>query len=320
MTYDDFYYDWKSDTPFIGAHTSGSTGTPKCIRLTKAMMRRSAQRTIASFGLNSHSYLYSCISPEFIGGKMMMVRALECGCEFGYETPSNTPHLDGARHATLVSVVPSQMRFITAHPEIASRADSYLVGGSALPCSLADEISDAGLDAWESYGMTETSSHIAVRKISSDSKPFIPLPGICIRTDHRGCLVIDMGVDGVIATNDVVIIDDAGGFTVVGRHDNAIITGGLKVHPEKVEREIGPIMGGRNYCLVGLPDPIWGEAVVLVIEGKEAPGDEHLLRKIYECQPCHCVPKKIRYVSSLPRLSNGKLDRREVVARIKNMS
>ena len=168
MTYEDFAQEWDS-RDMITCRTSGSTGAPKEILLPKQEMVNSALRTIDFFGLTGDSLLYSCIAPDFIGGKMMLVRQRAAGCRFLWETPSNRP-LDGysGEPISLLSVVPSQVIYILDNIKDMPVIDAMLVGGSSIPESLRHRIEKSGLNAYESYGMTETASHIALRRIKSE--------------------------------------------------------------------------------------------------------------------------------------------------------
>lgn len=314
MTYQEFALQWHSDSPAIKATTSGSTGTPSEIMLPKEMMRRSAARTIAFFNLSAESFLYSCISPDFIGGKMIFVRAEECGCRFGYESPTNTPFAsaDIDRPITLAAVVPSQMRHILDNPATAPEVETYLIGGSAISPELRKRIADAGINAYESYGMTETSSHIALRKVAETEPPFQTLDGIFLGSDNRGCLTIDMGPDGSIATNDLVDFTDdtLRHFRILGRADQVIITGGKKVNPLQLEQKISPLLPGKEICVTSRPDPLWTSRIVLLIETPEAadiPSDLH--DKLRAILPGHECPKEILPIPSLPRTSSGKIKR-----------
>ncbi|MBD5371162.1 MAG: AMP-binding protein [Bacteroides sp.] len=338
MTYKEFIEEWESESGFCAVTTSGSTGTPKSIRLPKALMRLSALRTISFFCLGPSTRLHSCISPDFIGGKMMAVRALICGAEFSWEEPSNHPLVPAdasGRMPSLVSVVPSQMLAVVEgiesgrHPRWAE--PRYLVGGAPLPTGLRRRISALGLEAWESYGMTETASHIAVRRIGVAEEGFRPLPGVKVGASESGCLVIDQGYrpegpsgeednplfSTPLSTNDIAELAPDGSFSILGRADNVIISGGKKIHPEMVEKRLSPYMEGREYMLTGVPDPKWGTRAELLVERlspSDSPSPSALLDRLRSLPggviPRHELPKAIRVVDSLPRTPNGKLRRK----------
>lgn len=348
MTYPEFYAEWHDGNDFCTVHTSGSTGIPKKLRLSKALMRMSAGRTVDFFGIPAGSRIHSCISPDFIGGKMMAVRAAEYGLRLTWETPSNrltinpsesTTTLESAEAAesvvtpALVAAVPSQMISVLKNPTLAALPGTvWLIGGAPLSPELRTRIAEAGIEAWESYGMTETASHIALRRVTDTPLPFTPLDGVSVGLDPRGCLTITQPFGGTITTNDIASITPDGGFFIRGRADNVIITGGKKVHPEEVEQILLPFLspyGVSDVMLTSEPDIKWGERVVLLLEypeaGKESEagneaasgiGDEAMAslrttalaiaaRHLHPFQ----VPKEVRIYAGLPRTPNGKLRR-----------
>lgn len=322
MTYEDFLEEWHNEKDFCVVHTSGSTGEPKNIRLPKSLMQMSALRTIDFFGLSPCTHIHSCLSPEFIGGKMMAVRAVAGNLRLTWEKPSNQPEVislfpyDVPR---LVSLVPSQIVYILNHhiPEVFYRT-IWLLGGSPIESSLRKKIAQSGLEVWESYGMTETSSHIALRKVKSMPGPFYPLSGVTLSADKRGCLIIAQhGYE--ITTNDMVSFFPDGGFLITGRADNIIITGGKKIQPEKIESLLENQLreyGVNALMISSSPDEKWGEKVILLMElSKECTLSQDKLVEIAHeicknnLQPYE-VPKEFRIVARLPRTPNGKLRRK----------
>lgn len=314
---EEFRKEWLSDTDFIVARTSGSTGTPKEIHLLKDKMKESARRTIRFFGLNGSSYLYSCVSCAFVGGKMMAVRSWELGCRFGFEEPGIIP-LEGKEFARdekidLISVVPSQMLSLIQRPEVCSHVSRFLIGGAPVSLSLRRAIVEAGVEAWESYGMTETCSHVALRRVSVPQMPFHPLPGVEVELDERNCLIIMVDGDSFV-TNDIAELTSGGGFSILGRYDNVIITGGKKLNPELIEKKLEEWLSRHygltdgNYAISSLPDEKWGDKCVLVVEGE---ADIPCIRALKESGILQNweYPKEIISLRSFPVTPNGKLDR-----------
>lgn len=302
-SYFSFIQEWKnlSATEFE-VHTSGSTGQPKRIKLARSLMTESARRTIDYFGIDKNWGLISCISPEYIGGKMMAIRSVESGAEFLSIPASNRPDLDkdfiNSKKSVLVAVVPSQMWHIvsTVLSDQEKEKLKFLIGGSPLPQSLREEIIGKGIQALETYGMTETASHIALRKVTREILPFHPLPGVSIESTATGTLKITLKGTQTLSTNDLVEIYPDGGFKILGRADNVIITGGKKVIPEQVEQKIKTLISasiightrGReindktysasaskiiedinDIMITSRPDPLWGERITLLIELKQ---------------------------------------------------
>lgn len=300
--------EWRNGAPWVTAHTSGSTGTPKTIRLSRALVRASAWRTIQFFGLDRSSVLYSCLSPDTIGGKMVAIRATECAASFGYETPSNSPlaAFGPDDRLTMVSVVPSQLHHLLERHSCGTlpHIETILCGGAPLPDTMRERIAKANLPVWESYGMTETASHVAVRRVTDGPlNPFIPLPGISMKLDNRGCMVIDLGDSTEIVTNDMARMLPDGGFVITGRYDNMVISGGRKINPEEVERLIG--------CTVSaMPHEKWGECLVAVTESGEPGCDsDELVKRILAIRPHWMRPKAIVRVPRIPRVASGKVCR-----------
>lgn len=325
-TYEDFKREWESENDSIICRTSGSTGTPSKILLPKKEVAASARRTIDFFGINSGSHLRSCISPEFIGGKMQLIRALEAGCSFSYEHPSNRPLkcYEGGR-ISLLSVVPSQMIHILDNLDSMHRIDAILVGGSPIPNALKNRIEVSGLNVWETYGMTETASHIALRKVSSyspgktETDAFKPLPGITVflsdshglsaRHNETGRLGIRINGWKEIVTNDIAEILPDGRFIILGRSDNVIITGGRKIHPEELEGRMSLFLD-FPFFLTSEEDEKWGRRLLLVAETDPSRNSlQEILSKCRENLQGYETPKSVKFVTSLPRTANGKLRR-----------
>ncbi|MDE6311996.1 MAG: AMP-binding protein [Muribaculaceae bacterium] len=307
---DAFLNEWHSDTDFIFAHSSGSTGKPKEIRLPKDDMKASARATVEFFGLNKQSRIAASLSADYIAGKMMIVRALEAGCEHVAIDVSRELRLADVLPLDLLAIVPAQIPSLVSQHSIFSGLKNILVGGSSMTRAQRRMLLDSGLRAWESYGMTETCSHVALRPVCDDeSQPFEAMPGIRFETDERGCLCIlsDRFSWQRLVTNDCVELLDDRHFLFKGRADNAIVSGGLKLHPEELEKEYAPALPGREYYVCGHPDETWGSAVVLVVEGDGIPDLEEKIASVVTDR--RRLPKTIIYKDELPRTDNGKIIR-----------
>ena len=306
MTYEELSFEWDHND-VIKCHTSGSTGTPKDILLTKEQMTRSALRTVDYFGLDRNSLLYSCISPDYIGGKMMLARQRVLECRLKWEKPSNLPlagyHGDGI---DLLSIVPSQMIYILDNLDDMPDIKNIIVGGSAIPTSLRHRIAESGLSAYESYGMTETASHIALRRIESDIKPFHTLGDITVRK-NKDALEINIPDWKSIVTNDACEIISPHEFLISGRLDNIIISGGRKINPEKVEEILSQWIS-VPFFISSIPDEKWGQRLVIVIEGEEAKS-EVIADACSKITDGAMRPKQIIIKEHLDRTPNGKIIR-----------
>ena len=312
MNFEEFIDEWKSEVPYIKVKTSGSTGNPKEIKLDKEFVKKSALRTNDFFQIHKDSHLYACISADTIGGKMMAVRAMLAECNFSWENPSNQPFKDNYKNEVydLASVVPSQMLYILDYPEKLNRIRRFLIGGSALHDDLKKKIEEAGIEAYESYGMTETASHIALRKIEASEKPFKTFEDISVCIDSRGCLIIDYEGGQRIITNDLAEILSPSEFLIKGRIDDMIISGGKKINPYELEKKLTSIIPSE-FVIITRPDIKWGNRIVLKVEEKDfLKSDEQLINEMKNILEPYEVPKEILRVRKLERNKGGKIIRK----------
>ena len=319
MTLIDFRQQWQSPDPFIPAHTSGSTGRPKPISLLKSDMEASAHATNIFFGLSADSALVCPLALDYIAGKMMAVRAWLLGTEPIMVTPSNSPVLPP--HCSLLAVVPSQVPAVAEAVRAGKTiVENLLIGGASLPLSLARMLTDElpQVAAYESYGMTETCSHVALRRVGGDGL-FHAMPGIEFATDDRGCLVIraERLSAKEIVTNDIVRLAGSTSFEWLGRIDNVINTGGIKLFAEQLEAEITKALAPTpfatlNFYITSEPDPKWGQRVVMVVEN-DADGrtsaPEIIIESLKASMPSVHIPKHIISVPEFARTANGKIRR-----------
>ena len=329
MTPEEFINEWYNDRDYIVCQTSGSTGVPKEIKLPKTEVERSAQRTIDFFNLSGKSIFYSCVSPEYIGGKMMIVRSELVGTSCFCEEPSNRPRLDigNVNSIDLLAVVPSQMIHILDHLNEYPKLRNIIIGGSRIPAELRKRIRLSGLNCFETYGMTETASHIALRRVTEDEIPFTTLGDITVESSESltgKTLAINIPGWQKIITNDLCEVIDINTFRILGRADNVIISGGKKIHCTDVEEKLENLL---NHAVIvrGIPHPKWGETIELIIgeqlystESKinfgenlnsinEDTIDETIVRKICrENLLTYQQPYSIIFTDRIPRNPNGK--------------
>mgnify|MGYP004443172315 FL=1 len=310
MDLKEFLAEWNDSNDYVSAHTSGSTGQPKHIQLLKSDMLTSAKATNEFFGIDQHSVLGLPLSIDYIAGKMMAVRALAAKCQLVTINPSND--FDAVGTFDLFSIVPSQAECLLRHPEWAASFRNIIIGGAPLPQQLATQLCDMGYNAYCSYGMTETCSHVALAPISNEIKPYVALPGISFEIDERGCLVIIAPNFSFkrLVTNDIVSLVDNRSFFWRGRFDNVINTGGIKIFPEELEKEISGFVSYPFY-IVGAPDPKWGTRIEMVVECGEEYKEkiQETLRKRLDHVK---IPKNIYFVDTLPRTNTGKI-KREII-------
>lgn len=310
MTYPEFIQEWRDHSETIVCQTSGSTGEPQKIKLPKSEVEKSALRTNRFFNLGKRAHFHSCISPDFIGGKMMAVRADRCEAKLTYERPSNRPLKDFNDNCIdLLAIVPSQMIYILDHRDEMPQIKNIIIGGAPIPPELRKRIAASGYNAWETYGMTETCSHIALRKIQHSRNGFTVLDGINISRSASGCLNISLNGWKTIETNDLVEIYSDGTFEILGRSDFMIITGGKKANPMQIEMELEAEFE-CEILVTSEPDEKWGERIIYIFEDFEKPViDEDILAFSKKKFEPHCLPKEIRHMH-IPRTANGKKSRR----------
>ncbi len=306
-----FLDEWHNEKDYVIAHTSGSTGKPKEIRLLKSDMLLSARATCRFFGINPKSVLLLPLSTDYIAGKMMIVRAIESGATLYIEKPARAISLDRCGSIDLLPIVPAQLEHILSADK-RSIVRNLLIGGGALSPEQETAIAKSGINAWLSYGMTETCSHVAIRKISSEATSFEALPGITFDTDKRGCLVINApGFSfGRLVTNDIVETESPLRFRWLGRYDNVINSGGIKIHPEEVERKLSSLIK-RPFYVIGRQSREWGQEAVMYIEGSGGQEDaDAIINEARRILDRYSVPKAVYFIPEFDRTSSDKIIRR----------
>lgn len=307
-----FLNEWNNPLPYVTAHTSGSTGSPKQIRLLKSDMRASARATIKFFGLNRSSWLYLPLSAGYIAGKMQIVRALEAGCNLSVEPPSNHPTLnigDNNAGISLLPIVPSQIDGVLASG-MTHRIKSMIIGGAPLSPEAERRVIDSGIPAFATYGMTETCSHVALRRLGDDR--FEALPGFSFSLDGRGCLSISSRTlsFGSLITNDMVELTTNKLFRWLGRYDNVINSGGIKIFPEEIEKQIAKLIGPEiRFYITSRHSDQWGEEAVLVTDCPTLPSG--LLNRIRETVGSRIAPKATIIVPEIRLTESQKIIRRK---------
>lgn len=333
MTVEEFIKQWNDGGITLEVHTSGSTGTPKVMHVEKSRMLASARATCDFLGLKKSDTALLCMSVDYIAGKMMVVRAIERDLNLMTVEPSSHPLAlpdfsdEMGKKLDFAAMVPMQVYGSLQVPrerEILGRIRHLIIGGGPLDPSLEEELRGFENAIWHSYGMTETLSHIALRRVSGPeaSSWFTPLPGITLSVNGHGCLVIDAPhlCPERLVTRDVVEMEQEGGlqrFKVLGRIDNVINTGGVKVHIEQVER----VLASQITCpflITKCPDPKFGEIVVMLLEGN----DLDISIAMGECERCldkYARPKHILAVTSLPLTPTGKPARHQAEEIVKDI-
>lgn len=307
-----FVDEWLSPLPYVEAHTSGSTGAPKAIRLLKDDMRWSARATLDFFGLGEGSTLLLPLEPSYIAGKMQIVRAIEGGCRLIAEHASRQPFATSAEitPSSMIAIVPAQIEGLMESP-LFGMIGAVIVGGAPTPPHLERMLTETGVNAYATYGMTETCSHVALRRFGEDL--FHGLPGFTFTTTDDGCLVIESAhmSFGRLVTNDVVELMDGNVFRFLGRKDNVINSGGIKIHPEEIEEHLLPALpAGYSAYITSRPSHKWGEEAVIVTDWPDL--TMTAVSAILNGLPHRMMPKDVIYRSILPRTATGKIIRQRI--------
>lgn len=298
-----FLLEWFNNESFVFVQTSGSTGKPKQIVLQKNAVIASAKATGLFFNLQPKNTALLCLSADYIAGKMMLVRAITSGLHLDYVEPNSNP-LENKKY-DFVAMVPMQ---VANSLEQLYLVETLLIGGTKVSYQLAQNILKTNCKAFESYGMTETISHIAIKQIGA--KQFTVLPNVTISVDDRNCLVIEaleLSPDKII-TNDIVEILNEVQFVLKGRIDNVINSGGVKIFPEEVEEKLAKYIS-TSFFIASLPDEKFGEKVILVLEGKSFEVDKAIFSELSKYQ----IPKEIVFVDKFVETETNKINRKKTL-------
>lgn len=298
--------------------TSGSTGKPKEIQLRKKLLETSALRTIRYFNITKHNNLLLCLPVDFIAGKMMIVRALLSGAHLITVEPSSNPFIAFKDHIDFAAITPYQLA--NSIPTLASGKPpikKIIIGGAGIADSVLKKVRKLPVEIYETYGMTETASHISLRRLNGDnpSNAFTTLEDITISADDRGCLIIyDKELPkGEIITNDLVKILSSDQFVWLGRIDNIINTGGIKISPEQIERKLEPFIPG-NFFITSIPDEKLTEKIILLLEGKKDTfAEKELIKNSISVLAKYEIPKNIFYLPVFSYSMNNKILRKETL-------
>ena len=336
MSLDEFLEEWNNPSPYIHVQTSGSTGVPKQMLVEKQRMLASARITCDFLGLQLGDTALLCMSLDYIAGKMMVVRSIERGLKLITVAPSGHPlatnnvqsskirsalPLGSSKNVqcSFAAMVPMQVYNSLQVPEEKERLmqiKHLIIGGGAIDEEMEAELRHFPHAVWSTYGMTETLSHIALRRLNGPeaSHWYTPFPSVQISQDADGCLIINAPevCPELLVTNDIVEID-SGRFRILGRKDNVICSGGIKIQIEEVERQLKPHLTDP-YLLTKRKDSKFGEVAVLLTEGSIEDAKqvcERVLPKYYQ-------PKDYLHVSQIPLTETGKPARKiaETLARL----
>ena len=341
MSLEEFLEEWNSDSPYVEVKTSGSTGEPKRMLVEKRRMLASAKITCDFLGLKEGDTALLCMSLDYIAGKMMVVRAIERGLRLIVVEPSGHPLVNQGDGFTFAAMVPMQVYNslqVLGERERLMMIKHLIIGGGAIDEAMAEELKTFPNHVWSTYGMTETLSHIALRRLNGPeaSEWYTPFPSVSVSLNEEGCLVIDAPevCQERLGTNDIAELATQRGqslmcsansahegqspcvanvpFKILGRKDNVICSGGIKIQAEEVER----MLKGHlriPYLISKRPDKKFGEVVVMLTEG-----DVEEAKRVCEAVlPKFQRPKAYIHVSEIPMTETKKPARRQAELLVK---
>ena len=338
----DFCRAWLTGQETFIIQTSGSTGTPKSITLTRQQMVASARQTGAALGLRAGDRALVPLSVDYIAGRMMVVRGLELGLPLTIIDPVSRPlaQFSAGPGFEFTAMVPLQLQETlagsSAELTLLNGMRAILIGGAPVSVALKAQLQPVSAPIYHTYGMTETVTHIALKRLNGTERSdfFVPFAGVDLGVDERGCLTIcaAMTRGETLITNDLVDLQPDGRFRWLGRVDNIINSGGVKVQVEKVERAIerflhqhqGGIYAGRRFFVGPLDHPRYGQAVVAVIEGVAIGVGEEPAAEVGQALQAgvrawlnrYEVPRAVHFVAQLLETPTGKIDRLANLARL----
>lgn len=323
-----FLLDWLDTKSTVEVSTSGSTGVPKKIVLEKNHMVSSALATGYFFGLEAGATALHCLPTNFIAGKMMLVRAMVLGLEIDCIAPSSNPLENNKKVYDFCAMVPLQVQ--NSLKQI-HQLKTLLVGGAPMAITLKEKLQNVNTQVFETYGMTETITHIAAKKVntaieksqnvvternqnkvaerSRSKNYFHTLPNVAISKDNRDCLVINAPhvSKETIVTNDMVNIVSETKFEWLGRYDTVINSGGVKLIPEQIEAKLVAVIINR-FFVAGIPDVTLGQKLILLIEGnKQEVNFDNLGLTKYE------IPKEVYYIDAFIETETKKIQRKKTL-------
>ena len=316
-----FLDEWNNDSEYVEVKTSGSTGEPKRMMVEKRRMLNSARITCDFLGLKQGDTALLCMSTDYIAGKMMVVRSIERGLQLITVPPSGHP-LGAANNYQLsfAAMVPMQVYNSLQVPEEKERLKQIkhlIIGGGAIDKAMERELRTFPNAVWSTYGMTETLSHIALRRISGPdaSDWYTPFSSVEITQNADGCLVINAPevCADTLVTNDIVEIEN-NRFRILGRKDNVICSGGIKLQIEEIERELKPYVR-VPYIISKRKDEKFGEVVVLLTEGSTDEAKQ-ICEKVL---PKYHIPKAYIHVDQIPLTETGKPARKTALDIVKEI-
>lgn len=307
-----FLIEWLNNNDYIGVPTSGSTGAPKKINILKTHTIKSAIATGTFFELPSETRALLCLPASYIAGKMMLVRAIILGWDLHIVAPEKDAITQYDNDYDFVAMVPYQVHYSL---KSLNKIKKLVIGGGAISRDLNDQLQQVDTEVFATYGMTETISHIAVRRINGLAKSdyYDALPNVKFSLDERDCLVIEASEvsNNKVVTNDLVKLISASSFQYLGRIDNVVNSGGVKLFPEQIEAKLAKFLN-RPFIIASEKNEALGEQLILILEedsSEPIPDIETAFSSLSNYER----PKKIYIISKFPITETGKIKRSELL-------
>lgn len=312
----EFIEQWLDESTTVTVQTSGSTGEPKQIVLQKEHMINSAKATCTFFKLGPNTTALLCLSADYIAGKMMLVRSIVMGWNLHVVAPEADALTQYDNEYDFVAMVPYQVHHTF---DALSKVKKLIIGGGAISPALEAKLRTIPTESFATYGMTETCSHVAVRRINGPAKSdgYTAMQDVEFTIDDRGCLVIEAPfiTEEPVATNDMVQLNSPHSFEWLGRFDNVINSGGLKLFPEAIEEKLAPFIE-TPFVITSEKDEALGERIVLIVEYKDTstvPNYSEAFSSLDKFER----PKRMYSISKFPYTETGKIKRTEVMYLLK---
>lgn len=304
-----FLAEWNNESKFIQMQTSGSTGNPKKVNVLKEQLRVSARMTGSFFKFEKNQKVLLCLSPRFIAGKMMIVRALEFGMHLILGRLESVPYRD-EEWIDFAAMVPMQVQKSLNEGVSFTQVKHLIIGGAPISFGLQNSILNRKINAYATFGMTETLSHIALAKLERGPLVYKSLPGVEFDVDDRDCLQIRARnlLQDSLQTNDVVELYSNHAFIWKGRADFVINSGGVKLHPEEIEAKLKKILN-CELIVFGESDELLGSALALILESESIVDIDWKSADLEKYQK----PKKVYYLRTFERTETGKINRQKTI-------
>jgi o-succinylbenzoate---CoA ligase len=323
-----FLAEWYNDSDFIEVQTSGSTGDPQTLQVKKKFVEKSARMTLDFLALKPGNIALLCLPANYIAGKMMLVRSILGELNLMAIAPKGNVADQLSSGIDFAAMIPLQVQNLLEHPKgklWMERIQKLIIGGAPIPPALEKNLRRCIKPIYSTYGMTETVSHIAMRRLDGTgySNAYTLMPNVSVRQDDNDCLVISAPLLSAseVTTKDVVRILPDDCFEVLGRLDNRITSGGIKYFPENIEKKLNDVLMDR-FIVSSKPDPKLGEKIILIIES-EQPENYSIsyLKRIFgnKLTPYE-FPKEVLFLKQFPETETSKLVRKQITSQALNLN